>query len=206
MNKIIFQLKNVQFQNLLSYPDIEIPENCTTFICGKSGSGKSTLLKLLNGVISASSGTITYLGKNVADYEPTTLRRQVLLVGQSSHLFDQTIAENFHQYYSYLDLNPIDMMDMQHYLNICAADLPLDSVCTTLSGGEKQRVFIAINISYSPKVLMLDEPTSALDDLNARTLINNIKSDCLRTGKTLLIVSHDQEIAKQYADNLIFLA
>ena len=78
-------------------------------------------------------------------------------------------------------------------------------MCNVMSGGERQRVFIAINLSYQPKVLMMDEPTSALDDKNADTLIKNIKSYCKANKISLIIVSHDKTIADRYADNIINL-
>lgn len=202
----LFTLKNVNFNNIIKYPEIEIPEGVATFICGESGSGKSTLLKLLNGVISATAGEITYSGKNIENFDPVALRREVLLVGQSVYLFDKTIKENFEEYYSYLDLDFISGESVTNHLNACAVNLPLDSICTTLSGGERQRVFIAINLSLQPKVLMLDEPTSALDDKNADMLMENVKSYCTKNGITLIVVSHDKAIADKHADHTIILA
>ena len=201
----LFTLKNVSFADIIHYPDLEISAGSTTFICGESGSGKSTLLKLLNGVISPSSGCITYAGQNLADYNPISLRRDVLLVSQAVYLFDQSIKENFHTYYAYRDLDKIDDALMQQHLKACAVHLPLDSMCNLLSGGERQRVFTAINLSFGFKVLMMDEPTSALDDKNAQALISNIKSTCQEKGLTLIIVSHDRAIADQYADHIINL-
>ena len=201
----LFALENVNYKDIIKYPDIRIPADGVTFICGESGSGKSTLLKLLNGVISATSGTITYLGSKIEDYEPIELRRNVLLISQSVYLFDKSIKENFNEYYAYRDLKVIADETMKKFLNICLADFPLDSMCNVMSGGERQRVFIAINLSYQPKVLMMDEPTSALDDKNADTLIKNIKSYCKANKISLIIVSHDKTIADRYADNIINL-
>ena len=201
----LFSLKNVSFQDILTYPDIAIPEGVTTFICGESGSGKSTMLKLLNGVISPTSGVITYAGKDITAFDPITLRREVLLVGQTSYLFDQPIRENFHTFAAYRDMEPISDEAMKTYLNACSLELPLDSSCTLLSGGERQRVFIAIHLSLQPKVLMMDEPTSALDDKNAQALMENITSYCKEKDMSLIVVSHDKGIAERYADHTIFL-
>ncbi|MCL2293398.1 MAG: energy-coupling factor ABC transporter ATP-binding protein [Spirochaetes bacterium] len=201
----LFTLKNVNFNNIIKFPDIEIPENISTFICGESGCGKSTLLKLLNGVISSTDGEINYLGKNIEDFEPISLRRDVLLVGQTTYLFDKTIKDNFDEYYAYRGQSPISEKAMESFLDICSVNLPLGSLCNTLSGGEQQRVFIAINLSFQPRVLMMDEPTSALDDKNAAALMKNIKSFCKDNGITLIVVSHDKAIADKYADNIISL-
>jgi len=199
----LFILKDVNFKNIINYPNIQINEGFTTFICGESGCGKSTLLKLLNGVISPTSGTIYYKNKNIIDYDPIMLRREILLVGQSAHLFDKTIRENFNEYYSYLDIEPPNYESIKKYLGICCTNLHLESDCGVLSGGERQRVFIAINLSLNSKVLMLDEPTSALDTQTADSLISNIISSV--SDLSLIVVSHDKSIAEKYADNIITL-
>ena len=169
----LFSLRNVSFKDIISYPDIEIPGGLATFICGESGSGKSTLLKLLNGVISADSGEILYSGKRVEDYDQVELRREVLLCGQAVYLFDGSVQDNFEQYHKYRD-SAILPEAMQAYLKICAADFPLNTPCVTMSGGERQRVFTAICLSFRPRVILLDEPTSALDDATAYTMMTNL--------------------------------
>jgi len=201
----LFTLENVNYKNILRYPNLEIVENCATFICGESGSGKSTLLKLLNGVISPTSGVITYAGKYVDDYDPIVLRREVLLVSQGVYLFDMTIQENFDEYYRYRDKEPISEQEMKFYLAICAVDLPLESSCNVLSGGERQRIFTAIHLSFGAKVLMLDEPTSALDNKSAATFMENVKFYCQQNKLALLVVSHDRSVVDQYADVVINL-
>jgi len=199
-------LKNVQYEDILKYPDIEIPETITTFICGESGSGKSTLLKLFNGVLSPSDGSIFYSGKALEEYDPIHLRQKILLVSQSVFLFDKSIKENFDEYRAYRGLDPLREEEIKRYLEICSVDLPLDSMCHVLSGGERQRVFLAINLSLHPKVLMMDEPTSALDDKNANTLMEQVKAHCKANQITLIVVSHDKDLAEIYADHVVTLS
>jgi len=202
----LFSIKNVRFKNIIHYPDIEIPEGLSTFICGESGCGKSTLLKLLCGVSSIDAGEITYNGISISDYDPIKLRREVLLCGQSAFLFDKSIEENFYQYYNYRDLSPIDSKKIYEFLKICAVDFPLDTQCSTMSGGERQRVFTAICLSFYPRVLMLDEPTSALDDITANSVMTNLKAFCRESEISLIIVSHNQVIVKAYSEYTINLS
>ena len=202
----MFALKNVNYKDILKYPDIEIPSDVATFICGESGSGKSTLLKLLNGVLSPSDGQISYLHTALENYGPIPLRQEVLLVSQSVYLFDKSIKNNFDEYYNYRNLDALSESQIRKYLDICSINISLDSMCHILSGGERQRVFIAINLSYQPRVLMMDEPTSALDNKNANVLIENIKTYCKENNITLIVVSHDKTIAEKYADNIINLS
>lgn len=201
----LFNIEDVNYKKIIRYSNIEISEGGATFIFGESGSGKSTLLKLLNGVLSPTEGIIKYADKNIEDYDPISLRREVLLISQSVYLFDMSIKDNFKEYYAYRDLENISEEAMKSYLDICSVHLPLDSMCSVMSGGERQRVFIAINLSFQSKVLMLDEPTSALDYKNANALLENVKSFCKKEDKTLLIVSHDRAIANKFADNIINL-
>ena len=199
----LFQLKNVNYKNILHYPDTEITGNKTTFISGESGAGKSTLLKLLNGIISPTGGDIFYRNKHIGEYDTIDLRREVLLVGQLPYLFDMSIKENFCEYYAYRNLLPISENEMVRFLEICSVNLPLDTACSTASGGEQQRIFIAINLSFSPNVLMLDEPISALDEKNANVLMENIKNYCKEHKKTLIVVAHDKAMVEKYADDII---
>lgn len=202
--KTMFTLKQVHFRNRITYPDLTLPAGQTTFICGPSGCGKTTLLKLLNGIISPDSGCICYNGKPLEEYDPIELRREVLLVSQTHYLFPATIRENFHLFHSYRDSAAPTDAQIQSCLSCAAVSLPLDKSCSTLSGGEAQRVFLAVNLSFLPKVLMLDEPTSALDEANALRLVTNIKSFCAERGCTLIIVSHSKAI-NSFADNVILL-
>ena len=74
-----------------------------------------------------------------------------------------------------------------------------------MSGGEKQRLYIAIYLSFKPKVIMLDEPTSALDEENSHEVIKNILSFSKENKITSLIVSHDKELANAFADNTVVI-
>jgi len=201
----LFSLSNVTFKNLIKYPNINIAENRATFICGKSGSGKSTLLKLFNASISPDTGEILYHEKPVTDYDTILLRREVILVSQSVFLFDLSIRENFIEFYRYRELpTPLDQ-SISPFLRLCLADFLLDTNCHDMSGGERQRVFIAICISFLPKVLMLDEPTSALDEDTAASLMENLKHYCHLHNITLIVITHDRLLAEKFADDLILL-
>lgn len=198
----LFSLHGVRFKEIC-YPDLEIASGKTTFVIGKSGSGKTTLLKLLNGVISPEAGTVCYRDKDVNDYDPIQLRREVLLASQMVYLFDKTIAENFAEYCAYRGIPCVSDDEMRRYLQLCALDFPLDAPCATMSGGERQRVYLAICLSFLPQALLLDEPTSALDDVTANTLLAGVKAFCAQHGITLIAVSHNRPIAEKYADDMV---
>ncbi len=201
----ILSVKNLNFMDFIKYSEINIKENEMTFICGESGSGKSTLLKLFNGVSPYVSGSITYKGIDIEKYDPVCLRKDILLCSQTVYLFDTTIRDNFYEYYSYRDLRPPADNEIIDYLNICCASFPLEAEVRTMSGGERHRVFIAICLSFLPKVIMLDEPTSALDEENSINLLSNLKKFCKEKDITMVVVCHNKGLAEQFADNIIHL-
>lgn len=201
----LFRIENVDFKEILSYPNLEIQKNKVSLITGESGSGKSTLLKLLNASLSPSTGEITYKGEDLQEMDTLELRRKVILIGQNVYLFDGNIRENFHAYYEYRGLEPLEDEAMVKYLNICQANFPLESSSLTLSGGERQRVYIAICLSFHPEVLMMDEPTSALDQKTAIALMDSLVPFCNEQEITLVIVSHDESVMGTYADESLII-
>ena len=201
----ILNAVDVNYRDIIRYPRIEITEGALTFICGESGSGKSTLLKLFNAVETPEEGRILYRGDDVSALDTVILRRNVSLMGQSVFLFDKTIGENFEEYYGYRDLPPLSNQEMERYLELCCADFSLSSNCRALSGGERQRVYLAIFLSFCPDVLMLDEPTSALDRNTGMQVMENLRDFCKKNQITLIVVSHDMELAERLAEYKIVL-
>lgn len=203
LNGIVFETNNVSFNNMIQYKDIQIKEGKVNFIVGKSGTGKSTLLRLFNGMLSPSDGTITYNDIDISQMDTITLRKDVLLISQSVYLFDGSIEENFKEFYRYRDMAAPTQEVMKEFLELCCIPFPLDKDCTTMSGGEKQRVYIAIYLSFLPKVIMLDEPTSALDKENSNDVIENLITFAKDKGITVIIVSHDPKITEKFAEEVI---
>jgi len=201
----IISASQVVFQSMIRYPNIKIAKGKTTFIHGPSGCGKSTLLKLINGTTSPDSGEIFYKGNNIENIDTIDLRREILLVAQSVFLFTGTIEENFKKYYEYRDRDLPTKETMEKFLKICSAEFPLETRCETMSGGERQRVYIAIFLSFMPDVLMLDEPTSALDNTSSDIMMSNIKNFSKDNEMTTIVVSHYLTLAEKYGDEIIAL-
>lgn len=205
MDNIILETRNLIFNDMINYNDIQIIRNKANFIVGKSGTGKSTLLRLFNGTLSPSNGDIYYSNKDISDIDTIDLRHEILLISQSIFLFDASIKENFKQFYEYRDLASPSEEEMKYFLNLCSISFPLDNICTTMSGGERQRIYTAIFLSLNPRILMLDEPTSALDKQNSITVINNVLSYCKENDITVIIVSHDGNITEKFSENTIVI-
>lgn len=191
--------------SVIQYPDMSIADGETVFLSGPSGCGKSTLLRLFNGMLTPSSGQILLDGEDIAGLSPIPLRRRVLLTGQAVYLLRGTIAENFLFFHQYHETPPPDREKIQALLETCAAPFLPEASCDTMSGGERQRVFLSVALSMKPEVLLLDEPTSALDGAVAGTVFQNIKQYCRDGNMTLIVVSHDPGLRDTYADRIIRL-
>jgi len=206
MEELIFKTKDLIFNDFIHFPDLEIPKNKVTFISGKSGSGKTTLFKLFNGTLTQSSGDIFYNNQNILDLDTINLRKEVLLISQTVFLFDGNIKDNFIKFYKYREETIPNESEIKYFLDICSLNFSLDKDCGEMSGGEKQRLYIAIFLSFKPKVILLDEPTSALDEENSHIVIGNILSFSRENGITLLIVSHDNDLTNDFADKVVFIS
>ena len=203
MNKPLFQASNVKYKANLTYNDVKIQQGKINFIVGESGSGKSTFLKLLNNSINPISGQLLYKGTPMEDYDPIALRREVSLVSQDPFLFDESILDNFKTFYSLRDI-PIPGKDYVNFITeLCCVNVPLEQNASTLSGGERLRVYISIFLSLCPEVILLDEPTSALDEKTSRKIIKNIINFCKEKKIDIVIVSHDANIVEEFCEHKV---
>lgn len=199
----ILRFENVKF--IKEYDDFTIDKNEVVFVVGKSGSGKSTLLKLINNTLQLKSGRIFYKDENILNIKPVELRRNIIMTSQENFLFDMTIRENFHEFYKLRDLEELTDEEITKFLKITNFDVDLNLNVEKLSGGEKQRVFLAIALSLDPEVLLLDEPTSALDNKTAFDMMKNIVDYCKHNDITLVVVSHARQLVDEFADKIIDL-
>ncbi|MBU3110397.1 ABC transporter ATP-binding protein [Clostridium lacusfryxellense] len=203
MTQPLFQANNLIYKSNLTYNDVKIKQGMINFIVGDSGCGKSTFLKLLNQSINPVSGELLYKGIPVDAYDPIDLRREVSLVSQEVFLFDESIIDNFKKFYS-LRQKP---MPPNEYISLitdlCCVNVPLDQHTSTLSAGERQRVYISIFLSLCPSVILLDEPTSALDEKNSHKLMKNITGFCKARNIDVVIVSHNKSIVEEFCENKI---
>lgn len=180
------------------------------FVCltGKSGSGKTTLLSLLSGLEYPSAGTVTLDGKDISTVTEDELalfrREHVGFIFQSFNLIPTLNAwENVA-----LPLFPVKMSGT--VMRARATDLlermeignRIDHLPAALSGGEKQRVAIARALINNPRIIFADEPTGNLDSVTGKMIMDIIKKLNREYGMTILMVTHDNEIAKA-SDRLI---
>lgn len=193
--------KSLDKKQVLDEVNLDVERGEIMALVGPSGSGKSTLLRCLNRLIETDDGEIRFNGKNMKDFPPVRLRRNVVLVPQESAMFPGTVYDN-------VAYGPSLQGDVQkeHILRcIKESGLPLDFAekkASKLSGGEKKRVALARALALRPKVLLLDEPTEGVDPRRIETVERTIVDFSKKRGLTVLWVTHNVEQAKRVSDRI----
>ena len=184
-------------QKALDGVNLSLDEGKFIVILGPSGAGKSTLLNMLGGLDSPTSGTIKVNGKDIstltgnelADYRAAT----VGFVFQFYNLIPTlTVYENV-ALVKEIAPNALDAKKMLDEVGL--AD-HMHNFPSELSGGEQQRVSIARALAKNPKILLCDEPTGALDSETGVLVLKLLLSMARNYGKTIVVVTHNQNIAK----------
>jgi putative ABC transport system ATP-binding protein len=195
----------------LDHVSISIGEGEFVSIQGTSGSGKSTLLNLLGGLDRPSSGEVFFdsqpLGpltkKQMARYR----RHSVGMIFQNFNLIPtMTAAENVKLALAFGGMRGVERRERADSLltRVGLSDR-MDHRPSEMSGGEQQRVAIARALANSPRVLLADEPTGNLDSTRARELLALLREMVEREGLTVLLVTHDHELASSYSDRIIMM-
>ena len=199
----MFKLKNIKFKNILDIKDVELEENIVTAILGSSGGGKTTFLKLLNNMITADQGKITYKGKAIESYDPVALRREVVMMPQDPEIFRGSIKDNFKITEDIADNGISKKVSYEKLFKKVSLTQNLEDSAEKLSGGEKQRLALARLMLLEPEVLLLDEPSSSLDKITEERIIEMVVDYVRKNDRTLIMVTHSPEIAEKFADRII---
>lgn len=193
----------IEYNNVcMSYGDKKIIENFNlkikkgefVTIIGASGCGKTTILKMVNKLISPTSGNITVCGECTNSMDIIELRRKIGYSIQGSVLFPHMTVEKNIAYVPNLinkDRKKTEQA-VKKWLKIVGLDESLrKSYPSELSGGQQQRVGIARSLAGEPEILLMDEPFGAVDEITRATLQEEIIRIHKETGITILFVTHD---------------
>jgi len=184
-----------------------------TAIIGPNGAGKSTLLKSLNGQVRPSSGTIVLDGQPLERLNRRNISRRVAVVAQEAELrFPVTVLEFVLGGRFAWATNAGWGWETDHDLQIAGAVLRETELSdlsgrlmNELSGGERQRALMARALATEAPILLLDEPTANLDLSHQATLLALVRKRCNSNEAAALVVTHDINLAAQFADNLILM-
>ncbi|MGX9756890.1 ABC transporter ATP-binding protein [Clostridioides difficile] len=180
-----------------------------TAIIGSSGSGKSTLLHIIGGVDVPTSGKVYLDGQDVYAQSNEKLaifrRRQVGLIYQFHNLIPTlNVVENI-TLPILMDKRKVNEERLNDLLGLLGLKDRKTHLPNQLSGGQQQRVSIGRALMNAPAVMLADEPTGSLDSRNGHEIINLLKLSNKKYRQTLIIVTHDENIALQ-ADRIICIS
>lgn len=183
--------------NALADVNLTLDEGKFVVILGPSGAGKSTLLNLLGGLDSPTSGTIRVCGKDISKLTSDELAEYrahtVGFVFQFYNLIPTlTVKENV----ALVNEIAPDAFPAEKMIEEVGLADHINNFPAELSGGEQQRVSIARALAKNPKILLCDEPTGALDSETGVLVLKLLLKMAKQYGKTIIIVTHNQNIAK----------
>jgi iron complex transport system ATP-binding protein len=208
VSKLSFEYPGLDVLRNLSF---EVDSQTFLAIAGPNGAGKSTLLNLLSRTLTPKSGSIRIDSAAIESYSHEALARKVAVVRQEFvPVFGFTVSETVSMARTpYLDAfgfereadrkivaEAIEMTDTAQFAARTLAEL---------SGGERQRVFIARALAQDTAILLLDEPTSFLDLKHQVAIYDLLKRMQLEKGKTIVVVTHDINLAAQYCDKSLLI-
>ncbi len=209
---MVVKVKNVSFSygKLKVLRDITMNAKKGEMVCilGPNGAGKSTLLKCILGLLRPQKGRITVDGNDIFNLDPIELSKLISYVPQTiEQTFPITVFETIligrlpHLSWApkHSDIEAVRLsMRLLEIENIAWKNL------SELSGGQRQKVLLAMALAKESPVLLLDEPTNNLDLNNQLEVMDTIK-DITRDGKTAIVTTHDLNLALRYADKVVVM-
>lgn len=203
MLELISISKKYDEKSILDNVNISLNKGKVTFIVGASGAGKTTLLNIIGGLDKPTSGSVIFNGKDIGNDLSTYRAKNIGFVFQNFNLISGlTIVQNVEiaTEISGILKNTDEIISEIESLGISDPHQKVE----TLSGGEKQRAALIRSICKDADILIADEPTGNLDSSNACLVLDMLQS--IKTDKYIIIVSHDIEKARKYADRIITLS
>ena len=195
--KNLVLVSNKGVRNLIDIPNLQFDSESISVIIGPNGAGKSLLLNLIQGLILPSAGTIK-IKSSIKDNN----FKKVSIMMQKPSFLRRTTEQNI-QFVLELnkDKRKVSYLDVLERFDLIAQKKIL---ANKLSGGEKQRLALALAIITNSKILLLDEPTANADPLTTIKIEKIIKEEAI-AGKKILLVTHNIPQAKRLGQDIAFI-
>ena len=194
--KNLFLISNKENRNLIDISDLQFDNNSISVIMGPNGAGKTLLLNLIQGLILSNTGDIKI------NHNSKNKERKISIMMQKPSFLRRTTQQNIkfilelnRDKSNLSSLDVLERFDLLSQKNILASKL---------SGGEKQRLSLALAISTNSKILLLDEPTANADPYTTFKIEQIIKEEAVG-GKKIILVTHNIPQAKRLGQDIVFI-
>ena len=208
----------IEFQNVCAgYDGIQVLHNINlnlekgkvTVLAGPNGCGKSTLLKSLIRLNPHSSGEILVNGTKIEQYSQVKLAREIAYLPQNRNVPEITVLKMvLHGRFPYLSYprryKKEDIEKAREALCWAGIEELADKSMSSLSGGTRQKVYIAMAIAQDTPTILMDEPTSFLD-ISHQLRLMELAKELARKGKAVVLVLHDLALAMRTADTMVVM-
>jgi lipoprotein-releasing system ATP-binding protein len=181
---------------VLSNVSLEVKQGESVAVCGRSGSGKTTLLHILGTLEKADAGDIWIDGQLVTNQNSNYLRKHFIgFIFQSYNLLEDFSALENVLMPAKIARMTYDKKKGIHLLEQVGLSHRANFPVKLLSGGERQRLAIARSLCNNPRIILADEPSGNLDFANSQAISNLLLSLVREQGKSLILVTHDEQLA-----------
>ena len=212
----MIEVKSIEFayeknKSFIENLNVNIEENKVTTILGPNGSGKSTLLGIICGLNKITDGEVWINDKNIKKLSYKELAKEIATVHQQNSVPEDISVEElvaygrtpYKKYYRGNDEE--DNKIVEWAIEKTGLKNLRDKAVMSMSGGERQRVFIAMALAQKSNVLFLDEPTTYLDIYHQIEILELVKELNKEYNLTVVMVLHDINQAMKYSDNIIVM-
>ncbi|MDO4290203.1 MAG: ATP-binding cassette domain-containing protein [Eggerthellaceae bacterium] len=213
-SRLILEAKGVSFRFPRAarpvFEDISFEAHAGTMtaILGNNGAGKSTLLNILGNIAAPTTGTVSVGGESLTHMNRRAIAQHIAYVTQQQrvpHLsaYDEVLlGRKPHVSWS---IGERDRAVVAAAIERLELEPFVDRFCDELSGGERQKVYIARALAQETEVLLLDEPTSALDPKNQMEVLRAVREITTQTSLATVMVIHDINLALRFCDNFLLM-
>ena len=180
-------------------------------LLGANGAGKTTILKSLNGGLPIAKGAITLNGKPFNEFSRREIAKEIAVIAQETAtsfpvtVLEFVLAGRFAHGTAFGWETEDDLRIAVRSLESCDLKNYANRLMNQLSGGERQRVVLARALTTEARILLLDEPTANLDLAHQALLFRLIKSRCETCDSAAIVITHDLNLAAEFADEIILL-
>ncbi|MEN4918889.1 ABC transporter ATP-binding protein [Achromobacter spanius] len=186
---------------------LDLPAGGVTAIIGPNGAGKSTLLSMVSRLLPMSAGRVMVEGLDVTRADSRELARRLAILRQDNHLPLRLTVKDLVAFGRYPHTGGRLTLDDKAHIDQAIAYLNLeplaDRYLDEMSGGQRQRAFVAMVLCQDTRYVLLDEPLNSLDMKHAVAMMGTLRRAADELGKTVVLVLHDINFASSYADRIV---